>query len=161
MYGPQPRQPAAPSKGWRTPIVIVLVALGLGLGLCIGGVVGAAAGGGKAEPAKTVYITASAPGGSAGAGPARTTTKPPAGPVTISDEGVLLVPSEVKPGTYRATVPSDSISCYWARLKAPQDDFESIIANGNGDAGQKMTITIRSSDKAFKTEGCGVWEKIG
>lgn len=77
---------------------------------------------------------------------------------TIADDGVLLVPEEVKPGTYRATVPADSPFCYWARLNAPTED--SIIRSGAGSAGDKMTVTIRKSDKGFHTRGCGVWVKI-
>jgi hypothetical protein len=86
---------------------------------------------------------------------------PPPAADEITAEGTLLVPSEVKPGTYRATVPGDAIGCYWARLNAPDDSFEAIIANGNGSPGERMTVTIRKSDKAFQTRGCGTWKKIG
>lgn len=89
--------------------------------------------------------------------PAPTATQPPG----IYDEGTLLVPSEVKPGTYRATVPQSSSGCYWERLRGTSGQFADIIANGLANPGAKVTVTIRSSDKAFKSEGCGDWTKVG
>lgn len=89
--------------------------------------------------------------------PAPTTTTPPPG---IYDEGVLLVPTEVKPGTYRATVPAGG-HCYWARLKGTSGSFDEIIANGNGGPGSKVTVTVKASDKALEQHGCGTWTKIG
>lgn len=78
----------------------------------------------------------------------------------IYDEGILLVPGEVKPGRYRAVVPSDSYGCYYARLKNLDGGIDSIYDNGNGDPGQKMTVTIKKTDKAFETSGCGNWIKF-
>lgn len=89
--------------------------------------------------------------------PAPTTTTQPPG---IYDEGTLLVPSEVKPGTYRATVPADSFGCYWARLKGTGGQLSDIIANGLGQAGTRITVTIKASDKAFEQHGCGEWQKV-
>lgn len=78
----------------------------------------------------------------------------------IYDEGVLLVPGEVKPGRYRAVVPDDSYGCYWARLKNLDGGIDSIIDNGNGEPKQRMTITVKKTDKAFETSGCGNWVKF-
>jgi hypothetical protein len=94
------------------------------------------------------------------AGTAPTTVAAPPAPTTIASDGTHLVPAEARPGTYRATVPADSFGCYWARLKGTSGNFEDIIGNGNGDAGGRMTVTIRTTDKAFQTEGCGTWVKI-
>lgn len=79
--------------------------------------------------------------------------KAPAG--SITESGTLLVGSEVKPGTYRAEVPEDSLGCYYARLSS--EDDSAIIANGLGSPGDRMTVTIRNRDKAFHTDGCGIW----
>lgn len=80
----------------------------------------------------------------------------PAG--SITKQGVLIVGTEVKPGAYRAEVPADSFGCYYARLSSL--DESDIIANGLGKPGDVMTVTIRKSDKAFKTDDCGIWVPI-
>lgn len=102
-------------------------------------------------------------GGSGGAVPDQPSTaatskaaRVPAGSITQS--GVLIVGTEVKPGSYRAVVPQDSPGCYYARLSSL--DETDIIANGLGDPGNRMTVTIRRTDKAFKTDGCGVWVPV-
>ncbi|MEJ7695579.1 MAG: hypothetical protein WKF78_02740 [Candidatus Limnocylindrales bacterium] len=41
--------------------------------------------------------------------------------------------------------------CYWARLK------RSIIANGIEES--RTIISIKSTDKGFKTTGCGTWTR--
>lgn len=87
-------------------------------------------------------------------------SKPATATGGFSDEGTLLVPSEVKPGTYRATVPADSYNCYWARLKGTSHEIEYIIGNGNAAPGAKVTVTIKATDKAFHSSGCGAWAKV-
>jgi hypothetical protein len=77
----------------------------------------------------------------------------------VPDEGTLVVGTDIKPGTYRATVPSDSLDCYWARLKDTSGNFGSIIANGIVRPGGRVTVTIKKTDGAFETTGCGGWRK--
>lgn len=103
---------------------------------------------------------ATPPAASGAVGGAPRTTAPKAPSVDIYDEGVLLVGTDVRPGRYRATVPPDSVNCYWARLKGTSGSLDDVIANGNGEPGERMTVTIARSDKAFETHDCGVWEKI-
>jgi hypothetical protein len=92
-------------------------------------------------------------------GTVQTATAPaPAG--TINEDGIYLIPSEVRAGTYRATVPEDSYGCYWARLRGTSGDLDEIITNANGEPKARMTVTIKSSDKAFETTGCGAWKKV-
>jgi hypothetical protein len=140
----------------RVVIGIVVAAFAV----CVGGSFVAVALGGFPDTDTDTAPTAST-GSAADTAPAAsvkaTPAKPPRGGIT--EEGTLLVPAEVKPGTYRATVPGDSTGCYWARLRSA--DESDIIDNGLGQAGQKMTITIKSSDRALDTRGCGDWTKIG
>ena len=82
--------------------------------------------------------------------------KTPAG--SITQDGVLIVGTEVNPGSYRAEVPADSTGCYYARLASL--DESDIIRNGLGEPGDTMTVTIRRTDKAFKTDGCGAWVPV-
>lgn len=103
-------------------------------------------------PAKTVpgpTVTKTVPG------PARTVTAPPPAPkAAITEDGVFLVGTDIKPGTYRSGPDGD---CYWARLKNTNGDLDSIIANNNGG---NQVVTIRSTDKAFETARCGTWTRI-
>jgi hypothetical protein len=119
----------------------------------------------EARPAetRTIYITAP------GAAPATTTLTPtptsttePAGPKsTITGDGTFLVGVDVVPGQYRTTVPASSRNCYWARLSGTSGSFDELIANENTPSGGQAVVTIAASDKAFKTSGCGSWQKIG
>lgn len=87
--------------------------------------------------------------------------RPPAPSVSFDgDAGLLLVGSDIRPGTYRATCESD-FGCYWARLKGTSGEFEDIVANEGRDPGQRATVTIRGSDVAFETTGFGEWTRVG
>lgn len=84
----------------------------------------------------------------------------PVGPLTSFGDGIWQVgtlPSQIKPGTYKATVPDDSWGCYWERAKGTSGEFQDIIANGLGERGAPVIVTIVSSDKAFRSEDCGTW----
>jgi len=72
-------------------------------------------------------------------------------------DGFYTVGEEMAAGTWRSTGGGDS--CYWERLSGFSGDFDDIITNYFGSAG--VTVTISSSDKAFKAEGCGTWEYLG
>jgi hypothetical protein len=74
--------------------------------------------------------------------PEPTTEDVPAG--TITQRGMLLVGSDIQPGTYRGT------GCgYWQRVSDASGDFDSIIANGNIDSGAVLTVTIADGDFGF------------
>jgi hypothetical protein len=78
------------------------------------------------------------------------TAQPPEARAAITEDGTWLVGSEVKPGTYRS---GNNPDCYWARLGSNDD----IIDNG---LGPNQTVTIRRTDHAFETRGCGEWRPI-
>jgi hypothetical protein len=63
-------------------------------------------------------------------------------------DGVFLVGKEVKAGTYVTTDVSD---CYWER----QNRNGGIIAKDFVTAARRVQVTIRSSDYAFHSDGCG------
>jgi hypothetical protein len=71
-------------------------------------------------------------------------------------EGTYLVGEDIKPGTYRTSGPTDD-NCYWARRSGTSGSFSELITNGNP-AGP-TTVTIKSSDAAFETSGCGDWTR--
>ena len=89
-------------------------------------------------------------------GPVKTVTAPPAAAAAaITEDGVYLVGVDIKPGQYKSGPESD---CYWARLSNTNGDLDSIIANHNGG---NSVVTIKRTDKAFETSGCGSWTKVG
>lgn len=66
--------------------------------------------------------------------------------------GVYLVGKEIKPGTYVVT--GDIANCYWER----QNRNGGIIANDFVLQSRRVQVTIRSSDYAFSSSGCGTWK---
>lgn len=82
-----------------------------------------------------------------------------ANPNKVTTDGTLAVGVDIEAGTWRTTVPEDSPICYWARLRSTDGSFGAIIANGNANPGAKLTVTIKRTDKAFETNGCGTWTK--
>lgn len=95
---------------------------------------------------------------SSGAAPS---SVPPAGPIAAFADGTYEVgtgPGQLPAGTYKTTVPADSAVCYWERLKGFAG-FSDVITNGTGGKGAPMVVTIAATDKGFKTQGCGTWQK--
>jgi hypothetical protein len=87
-------------------------------------------------------------------------TEPPTTPAPTLpgfDEGILLVGSDIQPGTYVAVVPDSSFNCYWARLSDVSGSFEGIIANDNTNPGAQALVSIAPTDVAFESNGCGRW----
>jgi len=72
--------------------------------------------------------------------------------------GTLIVGIDIQPGTYTATV-TDSSGGYWQRMKDTTGGDDSILANDNVDFGDKAVVTISASDKAFESNGFGLWKK--
>jgi hypothetical protein len=106
-----------------------------------------------AEPAPEVTVTETVT--------AKPSKKPEPKVPTIPGEGTFVVGSDIKAGTYKTAGAEESVipNCYWARLKGTSGDFSDIITNGNVEG--PTTITIASSDGAFKTSGCKTWKKVG
>jgi hypothetical protein len=85
---------------------------------------------------------------------------PRSGPKAVTiGEGTWAIGIDIRPGTYAVTVPADSFGCYWQRTKNFTGNLESIIANDNVSAGTRATVTLKSTDKGFKSSGCGTWRR--
>lgn len=158
-------QPAVPPKKHRR-----WVPWAAGVGAFIVGVAIGGAGGGTDTPAAsspqaTTTVTATAQPGQKVTvpgptktvpGPVKTVTAPPPEAAGVmADDGIYLVGTDIKPGTYRNGPEGD---CYWARLRNTNGDLDSIIANNNGG---NQVVTIKRTDKAFETSNCGTWRKVG
>lgn len=87
-------------------------------------------------------------------------------PSFLPKDGTLLVGEDVKPGTYRATVPqvdgmpAELPSCYIARLRGTSGELGDIISNQNRKPGDVVTLTIKATDDAVEIRGCGTWKRL-
>ncbi|MFF1908374.1 hypothetical protein [Kitasatospora sp. NPDC058218] len=177
---PEWKQPAAPKPGLPKGVKIAGGVLG---GLILVGGCNALIAGGKdtdrtSAPAPTTTVTvtrtvtaAAAPPAPAAPAvtatvvvtqPAETPLSPKETPVaapgdTVPGSGTYLVGDDIKAGTYKTAGPARGGLCYWERGKDATGGFESIIANENL-TGQGV-VTIKSTDKVFKTQGCQDWVK--
>ncbi|MFD3336136.1 hypothetical protein ACFWV1_26335 [Streptomyces sp. NPDC058700] len=60
----------------------------------------------------------------------------------------------IPPGTYRAEGRMEN--CYWERTSEAGE----ILDNNFATSARKITVTIRSSDGQFTSEGCAVWKPV-
>lgn len=79
------------------------------------------------------------------------------GPRTTFADGIWMVGKDVKPGRYKTTVPNDVFACHWERMRDTSGTTQSTIAEGLGEPSSHVTVTIKSTDRAFKSELCGTW----
>lgn len=112
---------------------------------------------GKAAP--TVTVTAKADGKPAATVTVTVTTKAESGNSSGESwgDGMHKVGTDIKPGKYVTTVPSDSIGCYYAILNS--SDTQDIKTNSLANPGEKAYVTISSTDPFFESRGCGDWKK--
>ncbi|MER6732995.1 hypothetical protein [Streptomyces puniciscabiei] len=75
----------------------------------------------------------------------------------IAGDGEYQVGSDVKPGTYRTTGNTDDM-CYWERAKDAKGESDSLLANDNVTG--TSYVTIKPTDKIFKSSGCKDWEAV-
>lgn len=83
------------------------------------------------------------------------------GPADTIGDGTHEVLVDVQAGKYRTEGPlADGIgSCFWYRLSGTGGTLAEIIASGT--IYGPTTVTIWPGDKAFKTEFCQPWTRIG
>lgn len=72
--------------------------------------------------------------------------------------GHYQIGSEIAPGTWRSSPPTDGDHCYWERLAGFTGEFDDLKANGLSEHAE--TVTIDESDVGFWSSGCGSWTKI-
>jgi hypothetical protein len=144
--------PSKPKRAWWVwPLGLVLL-------LCVGGTVIAAVGnrgdGKTAGPVASTAVDIANGAVSRASTKAKPPAKAPAKAATVG-AGSWEVGTEVEAGTYTATATDH---CYWARLKAFDGDLDSIITNGNLDAGQRGRITVKKTDKGLELSGDCTWK---
>jgi hypothetical protein len=150
---PQQQQPQRRRKS-RVGVIVLVVTVALVAGCGILAYAVTSAGVDATQQVDAAISSAAVAVGSGQVGSAPTANDP-----DQIGEGRHEVGKDVRPGTYKATVPADSIGCYWARLKSLDGGADSIITNGVGQPGSKLTVEIKTTDKGFETQGCGTWSR--
>ncbi|AJE41063.1 hypothetical protein [Streptomyces nodosus] len=137
------------------------IALGAVVGVVVIGAVSTAGGGDGKDGRTDTADKGSAPSGQhsgpgsgdkGGAGAKDKEGKAPA----FDGDGSYVVGKDIQPGTYKTTGNSDG--CYWERAKDASGEFESILANDNVTG--TSYVTVKASDKLFKTNDCKGWETV-
>ncbi|WEO96985.1 hypothetical protein A6P39_024790 [Streptomyces sp. FXJ1.172] len=75
----------------------------------------------------------------------------------LAGDGEYQVGSDVKPGTYRTSGNTDDM-CYWERAKDAKGETDSLLANDN--VSGTSYVTVKATDKIFKSSGCKDWEAV-
>ncbi|TVL88125.1 hypothetical protein [Streptomyces sp. SAJ15] len=119
--------------------------------VAIGGV--AAGGGGDDEKSDKSKDTSAAGGGQGG----EKKEEKKKGE-TVDGDGTLQVGTDIKPGTYRSVDNGEDDGCYWERAKDSSGEPDSILANDN--VVGASYVTVKATDKIFKSTGCADWELV-
>ncbi|MFH8370838.1 hypothetical protein [Streptomyces sp. NPDC018031] len=131
---------------------------GVGAVIAIAAIGGVAAGGGgdddKDTKAKSSSSADQDPGKSSGGSGEEKKEQEPA----FAGDGTFQVGSDIKPGTYRTSGNDALDGCYWERAKDSSGEMESIIANDNVTGASY--VTVKATDKIFKSNGCNDWEAV-
>ncbi|MEW2510739.1 hypothetical protein [Streptomyces sp. NPDC046870] len=139
------------------------VALGAVVGIVVIGAVSANAGsdgkdggsgGGDKGSSASAEHRSGAGKGSGGAG--KSGAKPEK-KAAFGGDGEYRVGTDVKPGTYRTTGNDDGM-CYWERAKDASGELDSLLANDN--VSGTSYVTVKATDKLFKSSGCEDWEAV-
>ncbi|MET8447815.1 hypothetical protein [Streptomyces sp. NPDC005209] len=72
-------------------------------------------------------------------------------------DGDFQVGKDVEPGTYRTSGNTDDM-CYWERAKDASGETDSLLANDNVTG--TSYVTVKATDKLFKSSGCKGWEAV-
>jgi hypothetical protein len=81
----------------------------------------------------------------------------PNGTWVLGSVGTYVVGRGIRPGVYRSAGAIGG-TCQWARLKGSGDAPADVIVNRS--ATGSSTVTIKSTDKFFRTSDCKNWQKI-
>ncbi|MFF7446203.1 MULTISPECIES: hypothetical protein [unclassified Streptomyces] len=138
------------------------VALGAVVGIVVIGAVSANSGddgGDTTSSGKGSSASARAKaGGSGGSGKKDAAKAAEEKKVAFEGDGDFQVGSDIKPGTYRTTGNDDGM-CYWERAKDSSGEMDSLLANDNVTG--TSYVTVKASDKLFKSSDCNDWEAVG
>ncbi|WP_327290806.1 hypothetical protein [Streptomyces sp. NBC_01198] len=116
----------------------------------------------SASSAASAGSTGGKAGGTASSAPASAAAKKkegkPAVKPAFKGDGTFQVGTDIQPGTYRTSGNDDGM-CYWERAKDAKGGTDSILANDNVTG--SSYVTIKKTDKIFKTTDCKDWFAAG
>ena len=84
----------------------------------------------------------------------------PAAAAPQRQDAVLLVGTDIAPGTYRTQGAVDGYCMCSRHSSASGGSMDDIIASDGARSGQ-LIVTIEPTDVRFRTRGCAPWERIG
>jgi hypothetical protein len=136
------------------------IALGAVVGIAVIGAVSANAGSDGKDGSGTSDKASSnsaghTPGGKKDSKGAKAAEKKKA---AFAGDGDYQVGSDVKPGTYRTSGNGADDNCYWERARDAKGEMDSLLANDNVTG--TSYVTIKPTDKLFKSSGCKDWEAV-
>lgn len=82
-------------------------------------------------------------------------------PGTSFPDGQWVIGGDIQPGTYSVTVAAGSSGCTWERNAATDGTASAVLESGTGIAGEAIVVSIKDTDKAFQSKGCGAWQRLG
>ena len=68
-------------------------------------------------------------------------------------DGSYLVRTDIRPDTYRTR--ANVAGCYWERERGLSGDPADVLSSDFTNV--SAVVTIRASDKGFRSSGCGTW----
>jgi len=75
-------------------------------------------------------------------------------------DGLMVVSKDIQPGTYK-TYPYDllggQLGCRWNRLDGTDSKKSGEIGIGRANVNEPSVVTIKDIDKAFSSQGFGLW----
>lgn len=136
------------------------IALGAVVGVVVIGAVSANAGNGSKDSGSKSGGTGSSASAQAKSGGEKNTSgsQTETEKAAFSGDGDFQVGKDIKPGTYRTTGNTDDM-CYWERAKDASGEMDSLLANDNVTG--TSYVTVKATDKLFKSSGCNDWEAVG
>ncbi|WP_329178420.1 hypothetical protein [Streptomyces sp. NBC_01477] len=90
--------------------------------------------------------------------PAKKKEDKPTAKAAFKGDGTFQVGTDIQPGTYKTSGNADGM-CYWERAKDAKGEVDSILANDNVTG--SSYVTIKKTDKIFKTTDCKDWFTAG
>lgn len=152
---PHPPQPSVPPKRRAWPWILGVIAA-----FIVGALAGNAAGTENANSNQArETITVGVPDGQPAAEAPAEAPAEPAGPATTMSSGTYQVGVDVQAGQYKTAGPeaSDSLGCYWARLRDDSGNLDSIITNQNLTGPGSVTI---NDGEFVELSGDCTWTKV-
>ncbi|WP_344081930.1 hypothetical protein [Luedemannella helvata] len=104
--------------------------------------------------------TGDAPASDGSAADATLSEERTAGDGHLIGDGLWVVGDDIDYGTFAATVPADSPGCTWERADSDDGSSASVIDSGIARPGENLVVTIKKTDRVFRTNGCGTWRAI-